>query len=419
MKVKVIYTFIVITILVIISFILFLHLRNVKYNHNLVEIPVISNNYVYEDHPIILHIQQPLHDFHTDHWFHMSEYFLSHINEIQNTYNSIEYANNRPISFHIIGNTPLFSSKLTKMALFLLVLTISNYKNLDQIISNIYVYDSLHYCDSHSTNIHCFDSYSNTNWGNKSCYLIVAPLKMHGVIRSSGQYTSYKYNLPDVDHNNRVLCDPIHFTLGYKPMPKSQWFLNKSDATMFRRKLNGICPTNSLISTKLKVVLYNRNFDRIFLNFNAAIESIVKALPLHVLNNLEITPITHDEDREPCELKNIMNNADIVITSHGFQCTALLFMKEGSLLYEIFPYKYFRTTYLDLSLTYGVNHKCIQMQQPSSITRSILRLIPQDKCMNSGLCRNFARKDNIYLTQNEITDIVHTIINYSASQDRK
>ena len=374
----------------------------------------MSNNYVYEDYPIILHIQQPLNDFHTDHWFHMSEYFLSHLNEIQNTYHSKEYTSNRPISLHIVGNTPLFSSKLSKMSLFLLILTVSNYKNLDQIISNIYVYDSFHYCDSHSTNIHCFDSYRNTNSENKSCYLIAAPLKMHGIIDFSIQYTSYKYKLPDLDHSNRVLCDSLHFTLGYKPIPTSQWFLSKSDATMFRRKLNEICPTNSLISKKIKVVLYNRNLDRIFINFDSAIESIVNALPLHVLNNLEIIPITHDEDREPCELKSIMHNADIVITSHGFQCITLLFMKEGSLLLEIFPYKYFRTTYLDLSLTFGINHKWIQMQQPSSITRNILRFISQDKCMNSGFCRNFARKDNIYLTQNEITDIVNTIVHYES-----
>ena len=419
MKLKVVYPFTFILLLVIVWFILLLKLRNVNHKQNILEMPVMNGNYFNKEYSIILHIQQPLSDFHSDHWFHMSEYFLSHMNEIQRMYSSKDYVNKVPISLHIIGNTPLFSNKLSKMSLFLLIMTISNYKNLEQIVSDVYIHDSFYNCNSHSTTRHCYDTYKNTETENKSCYLIEAPLKMHGIVDFSMQYMSYKYQIPEIDQSNRVVCDPLHISLGHKPIPTSKWFLDQDSATLFRRKLNEICPIDSINSKKFKLVLFNRNLDRIFLNFNDAIEAIVAGLPLHIRNNWEIIHITHDESREPCELKKIIHTADVFITSHGFQCTSLLFMKEDALLFEIFPYKYFRTTYLDLSSTFGIQHKWIQIQQPSSISRNILRFVSQDMCMNSGYCRHFARKDNIYLTPNEINAIINTIVTYNQEKELK
>ena len=40
-------------------------------------------------------------------------------------------------------------------------------------------------------------------------------------------------------------------------------------------------------------------------------------------------------------------------------------------------------------------------------------------CINSGYCRHFARKDNIYLTTNEITAIINTIVTYNQEKELK
>ena len=45
-----------------------------------------------------------------------------------------------------------------------------------------------------------------------------------------------------------------------------------------------------------------------------------------------------------------------------FFYSALLFMKQGAVLIEIFPYKYFKESYIKLSATYGIHHRWLQNQ---------------------------------------------------------
>lgn len=46
-------------------------------------------------------------------------------------------------------------------------------------------------------------------------------------------------------------------------------------------------------------------------------------------------------------------NADVLVTAHGFQSMLLLFLPQPSLLFEIYPYRYFKPAYGPLSREYG------------------------------------------------------------------
>mmetsp|Transcript_31518 Transcript_31518/g.52654 ORF Transcript_31518/g.52654 Transcript_31518/m.52654 type:complete len:811 (+) Transcript_31518:84-2516(+) len=162
-------------------------------------------------------------------------------------------------------------------------------------------------------------------------------------------------------------------------------------------------------------------------------------------NHWNVTVFVHDEFISPCAFYEAMNRVDLFVTAHGFQCTALMFLPKGATLFEIFPYKYFKKTYIALSESFGVEHRMIQNPSPrkraqqqklapvttkegetagadvdttqgelnsylpiaGTLTESLLPVAPTSlkqlegislgACMRDAKCRSYARSRDIYM----------------------
>ena len=62
----------------------------------------------------------------------------------------------------------------------------------------------------------------------------------------------------------------------------------------------------------------------------------------------------HVSSRSPCVLMHLLYNVDVLVTAHGFQSMLLLFLPLPSLLFEIFPYKYYKRDNAQLASEYGM-----------------------------------------------------------------
>ena len=61
----------------------------------------------------------------------------------------------------------------------------------------------------------------------------------------------------------------------------------------------------------------------------------------------------HKSSRSPCTLMHHLYNADILVTPHGFQSMLLLFLPRPALMFEVFPYKYYKRGYGPFGGEYG------------------------------------------------------------------
>lgn len=87
-------------------------------------------------------------------------------------------------------------------------------------------------------------------------------------------------------------------------------------------------------------------------------------------------------------------------------------MKPGALLFEIFPYKYFKPSYIPLCQTFQVHHRFLTVDAPVSWNRQYLRVISTKDCMKDIHCRSHARGDFVSLTDAQIRQIVDTLTDH-------
>ena len=152
----------------------------------------------------------------------------------------------------------------------------------------------------------------------------------------------------------------------------------------------------------------------------------------------------HSQSRSPCALAAALHDTDVLVTAHGFQSMLLLFLPLPSLLFEIYPYRYYKPAYGPLSKEYGaclvmtaivpssavclpdrywwiysvqiwtydvyliislrimtvpcvagILHSCV-MSPPQSWWNSVLlKGVPTAYCMLTKTCREFARSDDV------------------------
>ncbi len=121
----------------------------------------------------------------------------------------------------------------------------------------------------------------------------------------------------------------------------------------------------------------------------------------------DIDVIYHSDDMHPCLLHLALREADIFLTTHGFQALALLFLKRGAVLVEIFPYKYFKQSYQKLSGAYGVHHRWRQNTAPTSLSRLSLMAVSQEQCMRVRRCRSHARGDSVAVTGADVEFVLN------------
>ena len=75
-------------------------------------------------------------------------------------------------------------------------------------------------------------------------------------------------------------------------------------------------------------------------------------------------------------------------------------MPQGSAVFEIFPYKYWKDGYRPLANEYGLFHGWSQNHRATSPPRNLLlSFISQTACMQWARCREFARRDDVNLDE--------------------
>ena len=85
-------------------------------------------------------------------------------------------------------------------------------------------------------------------------------------------------------------------------------------------------------------------------------------------------------------------------------------MPEFSTLFEIFPYKYFKPSYLNICKTYNIKHKWTQNNKPASFSRQVLRAIDQKSCMDNLNCRTYARGDDVFISNSDVKEVINVML---------
>lgn len=189
---------------------------------------------------------------------------------------------------------------------------------------------------------------------------------------------------------------------GVWPTPqRGHWFPADGDIIAFRNKIRSLCPADEALlrkhdkSKRYKLVIYQRDLSRKLANEREALQLIHSHLSAELW---EVEVLMHRRDRSPCELAHLLNNVDVLLTPHGFQSMLLLFLPRPALLFEIFPYRYFKRGYGPFGAEYGVHHYGVMSPPLVWYSRYILHLASTKWCMNSKTCRGYARSSDVWLT---------------------
>ena len=75
---------------------------------------------------------------------------------------------------------------------------------------------------------------------------------------------------------------------------------------------------------------------------------------IHILMHPYSYIHTFTQDRSVCDIAHRLSDCDVLLTPHGFQSMLLLFLPRPALLFEVFPYRYYKRGYGPLGGEYGV-----------------------------------------------------------------
>lgn len=85
-----------------------------------------------------------------------------------------------------------------------------------------------------------------------------------------------------------------------------------------------------------------------------------------------------------------------------------MLVRRQSAVIEIFPYRYYKPTYVTLAAVLQLRHLSVMNEEPTSWSKQILRVIPSvETCMKYLRCRGFARSDDVHITHADIVRIVN------------
>lgn len=200
-----------------------------------------------------------------------------------------------------------------------------------------------------------------------------------------------------------IYCNPILVSMGKEPYPLTQWIQSDMQLDSIRKKQDFLCSSHHAATAinsatvrrrQYKLVIYHRDMYRKMIARYDIIDQIkdrLKLIDKSILDLLDIIVYYHSDNDDACKMKQLLSDADIVVTPHGFQSTSLIFMRKNSILIEFFNYKYYKETYYNMAKQYGIHYLMLQNTHPTSLSRWMLMLVSQYDCMNSKSCRSFAR----------------------------
>lgn len=86
-----------------------------------------------------------------------------------------------------------------------------------------------------------------------------------------------------------------------------------------------------------------------------------------------------------------------------------LFMRPGSLLFEVFPHKYFKAGYAPMAEGLGVRHAF--SESPSRLPFMGFSHPSTETCMNWYICRWYARSANVEFDDESLDRLVSLALN--------
>ncbi|CAN0045467.1 unnamed protein product, partial [Phaeothamnion confervicola] len=120
----------------------------------------------------------------------------------------------------------------------------------------------------------------------------------------------------------------------------------------------------------------------------------------------EVDVMLHSNARHPCELVQRLHEVDVLVTPHGFQSMMILFLQPGAVLFELYPYKYYKLGYKALAPATGVRYE-FAMSEPQTLRHKLLlHYISTERCMSFYFCRSFARSDNVRMSDADVERVV-------------
>jgi len=331
-------------------------------------------------------LRKPKSRFHSNHWFHNGEYFLS-MHSSQALASVVSHGD----SLIVLANEVKFVKKLTAASAFLLFLALSP----DGSAKRLEVHEP--------TYLSVRVDAAGRKWGSFSSY---GP----GFIYDRHQqfFSTPAFGERTLGHSSKTCnCGKLVDFVGRSPTKSSQWFKSNFEAQAMRSKIESICPqsTGKNSSSTHTLIVYQRNDNRKFRDMEGLVEALRQQLHQQQ-QKWQVKAVTHSEDLQPCELYALFADCDLLLSTHGFQNTALMFLRPGATLVEIFPFKYWKNSYVDLAAKFGVVHAWAQNQAPTSMSRFILHLVPQSWCMSSNRCRTLARGDDVLMPPDHLQLVV-------------
>lgn len=365
-------------------------------------------------------LRKPVRRFHSNHWFHDGEYFVSmHANA------ALLRIVQRGDTIVIMANEAKFVRQLTNVAAFLLVLALSP----DGSARRLEVYEPAYL----SVRVDA----DSARWGSFASYGPGFVFDPSGAPET--HFRAVQFGARN-GRERRCHCGKLVDFVGRYGVRSSRWFKSKDEVEAMRAKAASLCaavgsnltrldPLGSTLrvwpmapphpgsTRRLKLVVYQRNSNRKFSDLDGLLRELVRELQSHGSGadggssscSWDIEVLTHDESMQPCLLHHALRDADLFLSTHGFQATALMFMKPGATLLEVFPFRYWKDSYVALSAQFGIRHRWIQNQSPTSWSRRFLWLVPQSVCMQFNRCRSHARADNIAMPPSHIQFVLQTI----------
>lgn len=360
----------------------------------------------------IVQIRKPNRRFHSNHWYHMGEYFLS-----QHRSAEVTGVIRTGDTIIFIANEVKFVSQLTFTSAFFILLALSPgegcadgsiRKTRIEFYEPSYVYRRA--------------SAPSIEWGSFSSY---GPSVILDMSKPNGQQFQ-RVNLlehvrEEINSGRQCHCGKLISSMGYHPTPSTQWFKTALEIHEFKDKIEAFCGAATDADASMLAAPYPRGsdaqlqgekvfkmtvFERDSTRHFAGLRLMLEDLDGRLDRQWSISTVRHDESIQPCQLYQELHKTDVFLTTHGFQSTALVFLPEGSVIIEIFPFRYWKPSYVPLAAQFGIHHRWAQNETPTSPSRWLLRVIPQDWCMDINKCRSHARGDSVAMPRDHIDLVI-------------
>lgn len=329
----------------------------------------------------IVGLSKPVHRFHSDHWFHIAEYYLAN-NMVINSASSFEVNlhDEQSDACHVIIIAPdnvRFLKRITKVTFFLLLLSFTNVNEM-----SVLVVSKKHSLSKQSAHNHIYRALSYfAGVENSVLYDGSRPVSERFIMQSK----NYRQQVIPSSAKNTICTDRSSIESGNVPVNSGKWFNSSLQADRMRHKISVLCSNNyeaheedsssdhdvsmqlrraqphifvsrkvdgsffalpaamkrpigafrgsnmSTYGRKYRMVLYERDSNRFFQDIEGILQLLSRETDSWTHDGVSDTRVTwdidviyHSNDMNPCLLHVALKNADILLTTHGFQSTGIV-----------------------------------------------------------------------------------------------